>query len=147
MACYGGHLPVVQYLVATANANANDNIHEITNEWGCNAFHFVGLTINDDETAIWNLCNYLYHELSMTKALLQKQNQGHTILHKAAQKGNLHVIQWVADLLPSCFLSKEEQKQIGSPDRHDDGGYTPSQIWRKFNTDSSVADWMESLGW
>eukprot|EP00980_Cylindrotheca_fusiformis_P020358 scaffold7367_cov71-Cylindrotheca_fusiformis.AAC.1 len=50
MACYGGHLPVVQYLVVTANANANDNIHEITNEWGCNAFHFVGLTINDDET-------------------------------------------------------------------------------------------------
>jgi hypothetical protein len=138
MACYGGHLNVVKFFAEQAA-----NVHA-TNEWGCDAFQFVGLTISKSTGEIRGLCNYLKYQLSVN--LIRSQKQGHSILHKAAQKGNLHVIQWVADdsMGGGAGLSAEEKKLVGSPDV---GGYTPSQIWRKFNDDSQVAAWMETLGW
>lgn len=133
MACYGGHLHVVQYL-----SKKGANVHA-TNDWGCDAFQFVGLTISSNSSMMKDLCNYLQHDLSIN--LVRSQKQGHSILHKAAQKGNLHVIQWVAK---GAGLSKDEKIQIGAADA---GGYTPSQIWRKFNDDTKISTWMESLGW
>ena len=157
MACFGGHLPVVQYLV-----QQGADVHA-TNEWGCDAFQFVGLTIckpkskemtstgdaaatDTSTTRIRDLCNYLRHACKVN--LIRSQKQGHSVLHKAAQKGNWHVLQWVADPLQvgGAGLSKEELNQIGAPDL---GGHRPSLIWRKFHgqTSESVAVWMESLGW
>mmetsp|Transcript_46401 Transcript_46401/g.112484 ORF Transcript_46401/g.112484 Transcript_46401/m.112484 type:complete len:586 (+) Transcript_46401:79-1836(+) len=184
MACFGGHLPVVQYLVEEQGADVH-----ATNEWGCDAFHFVGLTIckppppppttnnnhhhnqsdaeeattrttrstglgDKDTTAkttrIRDLCNYLRHACKVN--LIRSQKQGHSILHKAAQKGNWHVLKWVADPIEDggAGLSKEElTTRLGAPDL---GGHCPSQIWRKFHGQTgkdkeSVAEWMESLGW
>lgn len=171
MACYGGHLPVVKYLVGKGA-----NVHA-SNEWGCDAFQFIGLTIRKPKSfdeariqvikrrtdtrdasasaadrataAVRDLCNYLRNVCKVN--LIRSQKQGHSILHKAAQKGNRHVLRWVADPLESggAGLSKDELIQIGAPDM---GGHRPSQIWRKFHHDKeengeSVAEWMETLGW
>lgn len=159
MACFGGHLPVIQYFVEQQGAQVH-----ATNDWGCDAFQFVGLTIckpkskeaatitgdthTDDAsiTRIRDVCNYLRHTCKVN--LIRSQKQGHSILHKAAQKGNWHVLKWVADPVEAggAGLSKEELTQMGAPDL---GGHRPSQIWRKFHcqTDESIAKWMESLGW
>lgn len=151
MACFGGHLSVVQYLVEKWGANVH-----ATNEWGCDAFQFVGLTIckpdsntiDANASAIRDLCNYLRHDCHVN--LIRSQKQGHSIVHKAAQKGNRHVLQWVADPLEAggAGLSKEEIILLGAPDL---GGHRPSQIWRKFQGEEvdckSVAEWMESIGW
>lgn len=137
MACYGGHPEVAMYL-----AKHGANVHA-TNEWKCDAAQFLGMTISSSQSEVRKLCNFLKDE---GISLIRRQNQGHTILHKAAQKLNHHVIQWLAN--PSekdgAGLSKEEFDLIGAPDL---GGHKASQIWRKFGGDEKVADWMESLSW
>ena len=134
MACFGCHLPVIQYL-----ARKGVNVHK-TNDWGCDAFQFVGLTICSNKSQIQQVCNFLKNELHLD--LVRTQKQGHSVLHKAAQKVNVHVIQW---LFHDAGLSMAEKQKLGAPDV---GGYIPSQIWNKFGGDPKVAEWMETdCGW
>jgi ankyrin repeat protein len=146
MACFGGHLQVVKYL-----ASRGANVHA-TNEWGCDASHFVGMTISKSYKEVRQLCNFLKHQLGIN--FTRSQDQGHTILHKAAQKRNQHVIEWLSDdnyresiekEKQGAGLTMKEKKEISAPDL---GGYTPSQIWEKFSGDAEFAKWMrKSFGW
>lgn len=137
MACFGGHLNVVKYL-----ASQGANVHAM-NEWGCDASQFVGMTISKSVSDVRSLCHFLKYKLGINFA--RTQYQGHTILHKAAQKCNRHVIQWLADKSKEgACLTKSETDQIGEPDL---GGHLPSEIWRKFGGDAEFEEWMKSLGW
>ena len=137
MACYGGHPKTAKYL-----AKQGANVH-LCNQWNCDASQFLGMTISNSTSEVRELCKFLKDRgLSFTR----KQNQGHTILHKAAQKLNRHVIQWLAD--PSerggAGLSEEQFEQIGVPDL---GGHKASEMWRNFGGDASFEDWMKTFGW
>ena len=70
------------------------------------------------------------------------QKQGHSPLHKAAQRQNRHVILWMAeaDNEVGAGFSPEERKQVGEADV---GGHRPSEIWRSLGGDESFAEWMK----
>lgn len=153
MACYGGHLSVVKYLAELFESSPDkrsDHPAVVANDWGCTSAHWVAMTIQPDADAVKELCTYLEEEGEVDFGA--RQSQGHSALHKAAQKGNRHVLEWLA----TRTLSKE----AAAPDN---GGHRPSDIWRsmsglrrkrngKTNTqqaeeDEKVAPWMEGLGW
>jgi ankyrin repeat protein len=154
MACYGGHLPVVQYLVeqsswlpsSSTTTPRKNNPHPAlaTNDWGCTSAHWVAMTLNDNADQVATLCTYLQDECGVDFGA--RQHQGHSPLHKAAQRGNRHVLEWMAS--PQCRLASAELQAAAAPDQ---GGHTPSEIWRHMGneeaTKSAVAKWMECQGW
>ena len=132
MACYGGHLPVIQYFVAHQPLAAH-----ATNDWGCSAAHWVAMTINPHSDQVHALCSFLHYECGVDFGA--RQGQGHSALHKAAQRQNRHVLEWMAK-----NVSKEELRAAAAPD---DGGHTPSEIWLQVGGDATVTTWMKSQGW
>ena len=148
LACYGGHLSTVQYLIEEEGADAT-----ALNDWGCSCAHWVAMTINNDEKDVRRLCTYLRH-LDRLKnrtfcgpSFVATQGQGHTSLHKAAQRLNEHVIRWLADDTEQggAGLSEEEKNFIGKPDG---GGHRPSGIWIAMGGDIEFGSWMKTtMGW
>jgi ankyrin repeat protein len=123
MACYGGHVDAVRYLHAIQGADIL-----ATNDWECGAAHWVGMTIQEQENVnqVRELCDYLQQEgVSFTK----RQSQGHSALHKAAQRKNRHVVEWMGDSKEKggAGLSLAGKEACGRPDR---GGHIPSEIWK-----------------
>lgn len=162
MACYGGHPDVLEYLV-----QQGANIHAM-NEWGCAAAHWAAMTISQSRESIRQLCRAIQKHNSAavstrkdegsSSCFVKKQSQGHSPLHKAAQKLNRHVIEWMAQEKESsesvddnvtgggAGLSWAEKRAAGGPD---DGGHLPSDIWMSFGGDANFANWMKKHceGW
>ena len=160
MACYGGHPKVIRYLIELG-AKVNE-----CNDWGCSSAHWIAMTISTNRSNICECCQILQQSgVNFTT----KQSQGHSPLHKAAQKKNPHVIEWMASSTPAAMtnagkscddddeklqqpqpaganLSQEEMIAAGGPD---DGGHLPSSIWLSVGGDPSFAKWMKgvSIGW
>ena len=132
MACYGGHLSVIQYFVSQEPCAAR-----ATNEWGCSAAHWVAMTLNPHTDQVHSLCSFLKEECGVDFGA--RQAQGHSALHKAAQRQNRHVLEWMAD-----NLSKEVLQFAAAAD---DGGHIPSEIWFQVGGDATVTAWMKSQGW
>lgn len=145
MACYGGHLNVVMYLVSssrdqavsTGSLQTENNITSVSNSWGCSSAHWVAMTLSQDVHAVSQLCSYLQVDCGVDFSA--RQHQGHSPLHKAAQKRNEHILRWMSKHLSPDLLTK-----AAAPDN---GGHTPSDIWRDVGGSEVVANWMESLGW
>lgn len=132
MACYGGKFKSIQFLVKNG-ANAN-----LTNTWGCNSSHWIAMSINLDHEEVINACNFLYNECDIPFDIIQKQ--GHSCLHKAAQRKNIHIIQWMAKT-----LEIKEKQAIG---KQDDGGNRPSDILESVGGDPTIVKWMrDSQSW
>ena len=132
MACYGGKLEAIKFLVQKG-ANVN-----LANSWGCNASHWIAMNINDNHSEVIDACNFLYHNCQLPFHTIQ--NQGHSAVHKAAQRKNLHIIKWMAD-----SLKEEEKLAVG---QQDDGGNCPSDILESFGGDKESILWMKKdLKW
>jgi len=140
MACYGGHLPVVQYLVDHAARSQLPDPTLATNAWGCTSAHWVAMTLNTNSDQVHELCSYLQNECAVDFGC--RQQQGHSALHKAAQRQNQHVLEWMAS--NDCRLGRNELAAAAAPDQ---GGHVPSEIWRALGGTQSVAQWMEGKGW
>eukprot|EP00521_Asterionellopsis_glacialis_P006902 CAMPEP_0195283668 /NCGR_PEP_ID=MMETSP0707-20130614/2139_1 /TAXON_ID=33640 /ORGANISM="Asterionellopsis glacialis, Strain CCMP134" /LENGTH=523 /DNA_ID=CAMNT_0040342875 /DNA_START=41 /DNA_END=1615 /DNA_ORIENTATION=+ len=137
MACYGGHPEAVRLLLQHGASL------ECSNEWGCGVAHWVGMTRCESKWETRDLCNLLL-ERGISYAIPQKQ--GHTALHKAAQRKNRHVIEWMSQRKDEggAGLSEEDQKKAGLPDK---GGHKPSDIWKSVGGQDSFAKWMKGLQW
>jgi ankyrin repeat protein len=138
MACFGGHCEVAEFFIGH-----NANVRAV-NDWGCSAAHWAGMTISKEVAQVRQLCNVLQ---KAGVSFSERQKQGHSCLHKAAQKLNRSVIEWMAESSDQggANLSAEERKQAGRPDM---GGHTPSDIWRSVGGGNEFAKWMEEkLGW
>ena len=133
MACYGGHVHVVQFLI-----KAGANVHA-TNEWGCSSAHWVAMTKSSSSNDVRTLCQVLK---AANVSFSVPQKQGHSPLHKAAQRQNRHVIEWMAeaDNEAGAGLTTEERKQAGEADF---GGHRPSEIWLSLGGHESFAAWMK----
>lgn len=134
MACYGGHPAVVQYFLDHgANGFA-------TNAWGCSAAHWAAMTLSERTADVHEVCQLLQR---YGVSFVARQHQGHSPLHKAAQKKNQHVLQWMAS--KDAGLSKEDLQAAASPDLL--GGHCPSDIWLNLGGDQDFGDWMKARGW
>eukprot|EP00546_Thalassionema_frauenfeldii_P005588 CAMPEP_0178925664 /NCGR_PEP_ID=MMETSP0786-20121207/18049_1 /TAXON_ID=186022 /ORGANISM="Thalassionema frauenfeldii, Strain CCMP 1798" /LENGTH=414 /DNA_ID=CAMNT_0020600593 /DNA_START=98 /DNA_END=1339 /DNA_ORIENTATION=+ len=129
LACYSGSPKVVRYLI-----DKGANVHAI-NEWSCGAAHWTAMTGSKHVESVLSLCDILHKE-GISFAVAQKQ--GHTALHKAAQKGNKDVIEWIAKSVENNGpgLCEIEKKLCSKPD---EGGHRPSDIWRSFGGDENFA--------
>lgn len=138
MACFGGHCEVAEFFIGQ-----NANVRAV-NDWGCSAAHWAGMTISKEVAQVRQLCNVLQ---KAGVSFSERQKQGHSCAHKAAQKLNRSVIEWMAESSDKggANLSVEDKEQAGRPDM---GGHTPSDIWRSVGGGKEFAKWMEEkLGW
>jgi ankyrin repeat protein len=139
MACYGGHLPAIHYFVEHAAKQSLPNPALAANEWGCQASHWVAMTLNDNAEQVWDMCTYLQ---GCGVDFGARQLQGHSPLHKAAHRRNRHVLEWMVGA--QSALTKEDLVTAAAPD---EGGNTPSDIWKSVGGDPDVFKWMKSEGW
>jgi ankyrin repeat protein len=130
LACYGGHGPTIRHLIETGGADM-----AATNDWGCHGLHWIGMTLNQSEIEITELLQY-WMERQGRAAFFVRQKHGHTIVHKAAQKLNQAVIEFMG----KYFTEKEERAALGGPDAN---GHAPSQIWQSFGGSAAFAQRME----
>ncbi len=134
MACYGGHVKVVACLI-----NNGANVHKI-NEWECGCAHWVGMTHCESSNDVRDLCRLLQ---AKGVSFVISQKQGHSALHKAAQRKNKDVIEWMMESADEggAGLSPTEMAQAGKPDV---GGHRASEIWRSVGGDESFAKKIET---
>jgi ankyrin repeat protein len=133
LACFGAHLDAIRCLLdhGADSSKAND--------WGCTAVHWIAMTKCDSTTAVWECCEFLQQ---LGVSFVTRQSQGHSTLHKAAQRLNKHVIEWMAR---EARLSYSEKQIVAKPDH---GGYTPSDIWKSMGGEKSFGEWMKhEMGW
>ena len=142
LACFGGHLDAMKAFLEKHDCNATH-----ANDFGCNAAHWLGMTkkgAESDTKAVRAMCQLLQqHGVSF----VERQKQGHSACHKAAQRQNRHVIEWLAQSSEEggAGLSDDEKREAGE---RDEGGHAPSDIWKSVGGDEQFAEWMKQrLGW
>ena len=107
LACFGKATDACTLLVSLG-AQVNT-----VNDWGCNAAHWAAM---GGSVAVMELVK----EKGAAFSLLQKE--GHSPLHKAAQRGNTEAVDW---LLSGPISSSEDRKASGGEDTC---GFKPSAI-------------------
>jgi len=139
LACFGGHYEAMKVLLETFHCSATH-----ANDFGCNAAHWLGMTKQTNAKVARKMGRLLQkHNVNFA----ERQSQGHTIVHKAAQHKNRHVIEWLAKSSEDggAGLSDQEKEIAG---KVDDGGHTPSYIWKSVGGDEAFGSWMQQeMGW
>ena len=132
LACFSAHLSTVKLLIERYSTNVYRK-----NDWGCGVAHWIAMSADPKREGIVEICQYLRmkHNISFH----ERQKQGHSAVHKAAQKKNREVIEWC----DSCMNSSEKE-EAGRPD---DGGNKPSDVWTSAGGDAKISGWMLSNGW
>lgn len=132
LACYGGHFEAVKFLIEECNAQVTKS-----NAWGCDSSHWVCMSVGEMQSTL-DICNYLKHtcKIPFTKV----QYQGHTPLHKAAQKKNDYIIKWLSNHIESGH-NLGQLKVLG---KEDHGGNRPSDIYISFGGSKDFATWMKN---
>lgn len=133
LACFGAHLDAMKCLLD----HGADPLK--ANDWGCTAAHWIAMTKCDSAPAVSECCQFLQQ---LGVSFLTPQSQGHSPLHKAAQRQNRHVIEWMAG---EAGLSFSQKQVVAKPDQ---GQYTPSDIWKSVGGDKLFGEWMKhEMGW
>ena len=132
LACFGGHAHAFELLV-----DHGADPHR-RNDWGCTAAHWIAMTKSQSKDEVWSFCKELQRR---GVSFADKQMQGHTALHKAAQRKNRLVVEWMAgsEADGGAGLPESELRAAGMPDA---GGHTPSEIWLSVKGDKDFAEWM-----
>jgi len=146
LACFGGYVDAVLLLLDEYGAAFT------CNDWGCSVAHWVAMTKCRSEADIRRMCTLAQNR---GVSFVTPQKQGHTALHKAAQKLNRHVIEWMAEAATSAQRDTDDgtEKTAGTTSwaaagRPDSGGHVPSEIWLGSGGDADFARWMrETMGW
>lgn len=138
LACYGGNLHTIKHLIENFKANPC-----VVNEWGCGVGHWIAISKHSDPAEINRVLDYTKEDIStMTTFDIYgtAQKQGHTAVHKAAQKLNKTVIRWLV-LEAKCNWTDEQKKIAGAMDS---GGNRPSDIWFLMGGDDEFMEWMKT---
>ena len=133
MACFGAFPKVVQYFI-----DKGADIHAV-NDWLCSAAHWTAMSQSQSRDDLDALCQLL---CTSGVSFVVSQKQGHSALHKAAQKQNRIVAEWmnksVADGGPG--LTETERIDASKPDN---GGHRPSEIWSSAAGEAAFATWIK----
>lgn len=132
LACFSAHFSTVRLLIERYGADVQRQ-----NDWDCGVAHWIAMSVNPKREEIVQICQYLREEHDT--CFHERQKQGHSAVHKAAQKKNREVIEWCHQ-----SMSSAEREEAGILD---DGGNKPSDIWSSAGGDAKFAGWMKSRGW
>ena len=132
LACFSAHLSTVRLLIERYGADVQRK-----NDWGCGVAHWIAMSANPKREEVVQVCQYLREQHNIY--FHEQQKQGHSAVHKAAQKKNREVIEWCHESMSS--VEKEEAGKV------DDGGNKPSDIWSSAGGDDKFAKWMQRRGW
>jgi len=138
LACYSGHLHTIRLLIETHGANVC-----IANEWGCGVGHWIAMSINSDSREINRVMDYMKlnnSALTTFDTFGSPQKQGHTAIHKAAQKLNKNAVRWLA--IEAAENWTDEQRKVAGAS--DCGGNNPSDIWSLMGGDDDFMEWMRT---
>lgn len=151
LACYGGHVSTIRMLITKYNADFLK-----INEWGCGVGHWIAMSVQSDSNQVLESIQFLkqyiskYNENNVSGDKLTTfamfgltQKQGHSAVHKAAQKLNRSVIEWLMNEAKTNWTSK----QIQDAGLMDQGGNKPNGIWMAMGGDQDFALLMRELGW
>lgn len=138
LAMYGGNLESIQCLIE----HKADIMKR--NDWDCGIGHWIAISIQTESEKLRGILEYVKKIAPCTFEIFgTAQKQGHTSVHKAAQKLNKTFIQWIAE--ESKSWSSQQRHRVGAPDT---GENTPSDIWLKMGGDEVFACWMKDhLKW
>jgi len=136
LACYGGHLETIQYLIEDHKAD----IYKV-NDWNCGIGHWIAMSIQSDHERLVNILDYIKKLVGARsfEVFGRAQKQGHSSVHKAAQKLNQKVIEWIAAEAKSEFWTEEQRVSAGAEDA---GGNKPSAIWCQMGGSKKFDEWM-----
>ncbi|GKY94172.1 hypothetical protein MPSEU_000383200 [Mayamaea pseudoterrestris] len=141
LACFGGHLEAARVLVKHgADVFAR-------NEWKCHCAHWLAMMPTTADThldAYREFCRWLQ---SLNVSFVEQQKQGHSAVHKAAQRKNRIMLKWLAQPMETggAGLPEGDKAMGGKPDA---GGHCPSDIWISVGGDEPTASWMRmELKW
>uniref|UniRef100_A0A7S3PYF9 J domain-containing protein n=1 Tax=Chaetoceros debilis TaxID=122233 RepID=A0A7S3PYF9_9STRA len=125
-ACRNGHMSIVQALVKKYNADVNirakhgvtpfqlaiwqNQLHICTylatecgiiprqemNDFGCGIIHWLGIVPRSRSDNIISLAKWIIEEHGID--IYSKQNQGHTVLHKASWGGQLELVKYLHEI-------------------------------------------------
>lgn len=142
LACYSAHLSTVQLLIERYGADP-----ALSNEWHCTPAHWVAMSPNLSRNDVLAVCEYLKTKFDVP--FHSRQKQGHTPAHKAAQKKNQTVLEWLAggrtEGGKTAGLTAEEKADAGLPDSC---GNRPSDVWDSVGGDADFGAWMrDTCGW
>lgn len=132
LSCFSAHLSTVRLLIERYGADV-----QLKNDWGCGVAHWIAMSANPKRQEIVQICQYLREKHNI--CFHERQKQGHSAVHKAAQKKNREVIEWCHQCMSS--VEKEEAGKV------DVGGNKPSDIWSSAGGCVQFAEWMKSKGW
>ncbi len=145
LACYGGHFEVIRYLIEDRKADIFK-----TNDWGCGIGHWVAMSIQSDHEKLIAILNYIKESRKVGPAKSfdifgRTQKQGHSSVHKAAQKQNRKIIEWLMKVAKSGNWTEKQKIAAGAEDM---GGNKPSTIWSQMGGSTEFSDRMKTeCGW
>ncbi|GKY94185.1 hypothetical protein MPSEU_000384500 [Mayamaea pseudoterrestris] len=141
LACFGGHLEAARVLVEHGAETF------ARNEWGCHCAHWLAMMPTTAETNVDTYREFCCWLQSLNVSFVEQQKQGHSAVHKAAQRKNRIMLEWLAQPMETggAGLSEGEKAMGGMPDV---GGHCPSDIWISVGGDEPTASWMRmELKW
>ena len=149
LACYGGHFKVIQYLIEHAKA---DIYRE--NDWGCGIGHWIAMSIQPDHDKLKQILEYVKKLVGgrSFEVFGRQQKQGHSSIHKAAQKLNQRVVEWLVSEFITNAMNLEVEtrvtywtdKQRCEAGARDKGGNKPSDIWLQMGGSETFSTWMKN---
>ncbi len=139
LACYGGHSNTIKTLIMKYKAD----FHKV-NEWGCGVGHWIAMSVQTDVNQLSECLDFIKGCSSTTFDIFGvAQKQGHTAIHKAAQKLNQNVLEFIMKEAKDNWT----EKQIHNCGQVDKGGNAPSQIWSAMGGDEKMVSKLHEFGW
>lgn len=139
LACYGGHSSTIKTLIMKYKADFRK-----VNEWGCGVGHWIAMSVQNDVNQLSECLDFIKECSSTTFDIFGiAQKQGHTAIHKAAQKLNQNVLEFIMKEAKDNWT----EKQIHDCGRVDKGGNAPSKIWSAMGGDEKMVSKMHEFGW
>lgn len=171
LACYGGHSSTIHLLITTYKADLLK-----VNSWRCGIGHWLAMTVQKNNDEIAKCLDFIKDYLVQNPITIEdfaskvrkieksndvkennhittfhifglQQGQGHSAVHKACQKRNLFVVQWLMKEAKSNW----DANQIAAAGTKDVGGNKPHEIWMSMASscveDEHIIETLKIFGW
>ena len=119
LAVLGCHASLVRFMVERLGADPGKR-----NRWGCDLSHWLGLTTCEDAQRVEATCVEVFERLGLGIDVVNQE--GHSVLHKAALKGNGVLLKWIL-----ARFGRAGRRRLEAAAKPDAKGNTPMDLARR----------------